>query len=153
VPILIDGHNLIGRLPSLSLQSSDDEEELVRLLQSYRARTGRAVTVVFDPGVAYAPPLARRYGGIEVVFVPHGSTADKAIVHRVQHSRDPHGCLVVTSDHELAATVKHEGARVQSADDFAAELAAPGDDTPDWKDAPPSPQDVAWWLSVFEDEN
>jgi predicted RNA-binding protein with PIN domain len=152
VPILIDGHNLIGRLPSLSLQSSDDEEELVRLLQSYGARTGKAITVVFDPGVAYAPPVARRYGGIEVVFAAQGSTADEAIIRRVRHSRDPHGWLVVTSDHELAATVKSLGARVQSADGFA-ELATASDEAPDWKDAPPSAQDVDWWLSVFEDED
>jgi hypothetical protein len=34
VPILIDGHNLIGRLSQFSLQDPDDEEKLVSLLKS-----------------------------------------------------------------------------------------------------------------------
>ena len=50
MPILIDGHNLIGRLPAISLQDPDDEEKLARMLSSYRARTGKSITVVFDPG-------------------------------------------------------------------------------------------------------
>jgi predicted RNA-binding protein with PIN domain len=153
VPILIDGHNLIGRLPRLSLQSDDDEEELVRLLKSYQARTGGVITVVFDPGVIYALPQTRRHGAIEVVFAPHGSSADAVITRRVQRSRDPHGWLVVTSDHKLAERAKRLGARVRSADDFATELTIPRDELPDWKNDPPSAEDVEWWLSLFEDQD
>jgi predicted RNA-binding protein with PIN domain len=150
VPILIDGHNLIGRLTTISLEDQDDEEKLVRTLMSYRARTGKRITVVFDAGATYALPEIRRRGGLEVVFASRGSNADRVIARRMQRSRNPQEWLVVTSDQELARTVARLGARVRSADDFAAELSAP-DDTPDdeWKDDAPSPEEVDAWLALF----
>jgi predicted RNA-binding protein with PIN domain len=152
VPILIDGHNLIGRLSTLSLRDPDDEEKLVRMLGSYRGRTGRSITVVFDPGGGFALPQSRRYRGIQVVFAPHGSSADIAIARRVQKSRDPRGWLVVTSDRDLATTVERLGARVQSADAFARELQLreAEDEGPNWKDESLSPDEIDDWLALFE---
>jgi predicted RNA-binding protein with PIN domain len=153
VPILIDGHNLIGRLPTLSLQDPGDEEMLVSLLKSYRARTGKAITVVFDPGGAFALPQRRRDGGIEIIFAPHNSSADAVIIYRLQRSRDPQQWLVVTSDRELAETVARQGARLRSAEDFAAELGVLQDGSPEWKDRPPSPAEVKDWLALFESQD
>ena len=150
MPILIDGHNLIGRLSQLSLQDPDDEEKLVSLLRSYRARTGKAITVVFDPGGTFALSQKRRRGGIETVFAAHGSNADAVIAKRVNRSRNPRDWLVVTSDRNLADIVARQGARVRSAEDFAKELGALGDTSPDWKDVPPSAEEVETWLSLFE---
>ncbi len=150
MPILIDGHNLIGRLPTLSLQDPDDEEKLVRLLRSYRARTGKAITVVFDPGQASALAKSHRLGGIEVVFASHGSSADAVIARRVRRSRNPRAWLVVTSDRKLASTVANLGARVQSADAFASAMPRPAEESPEWKDTPPTPEDVEAWLALFE---
>lgn len=149
MPVLIDGHNLVGRLPGLSLQDPDDEGDLVRLLRSYRARTGKSVTVVFDPGVV--PTLARawREGGVEVVFAPHGSSADAVIIHRVRRSPDPRQWLVVSSDQGLVEAVMQLGARVRSADDFAAQLDRSGGKVPDWREIEPSSDEVAWWLALF----
>jgi len=155
VPILIDGHNLIGRLSTLSLRDPDDEEKLVRMLGSYRGRTGRSITVVFDPGGGFALPQSRRYRGINVVFAPHGSTADAVIARRVRKSRNPNGWRVVTSDGELAATVEGLGARVQSADAFARELQPPEgeDEGPSWKDESLSPDEIDDWLALFESDD
>jgi len=149
VPILIDGHNLVGRLSMLSLEDPDDEEKLTRLLQPYQARSGKAVTIVFDPGAGQALPRTRRLGGIEVVFAPRGSSADDVIARRVRRSRNPGSWLVVTSDRELAETVTRQGARVQSSDDLAGSLDAAGEDPPDWREEPPSPEDVELWLALF----
>jgi predicted RNA-binding protein with PIN domain len=153
VPILIDGHNLIGRLPNISLQDSDDEEKLVRLLRSYRARTGRSITVVFDPGGAFALPNSRRLGGVEVVFAPHSGSADSIIAGRVRRSQNPGEWLVITSDGELAEQVTRLGARVQSTRAFAKELDQPVGEPQDWKDEPLSPEEVDAWLALFEDDN
>lgn len=150
MPILIDGHNLIGRLPTLSLQDPDDEEKLVGLLRSFHARTGKAITVVFDPGRTSALTKVRRLGGIEVVFAPHGSSADAVIARRVRRSQNPRTWLVVTSDRKLASTVARLGARVQSADAFASSMPRPAEGSPEWKDAPPSPEEVEAWLALFE---
>jgi predicted RNA-binding protein with PIN domain len=149
VPVLVDGHNLIGRLPAISLDDPDDEQKLVDLLRSYQSRTHKSVTVVFDPGKAFVLPEKRRQRGIEVVFAPHGSSADAVITHRIQRSRDPRGWLVVTSDRELAETVTRQGARVQSAEEFAGRLDPPHEAGTDWKGTPPSPQEVEKWLRLF----
>ena len=149
MPILIDGHNLVGRLSSLSLEDADDEEMLVRLLQPYQARSGKAVTIVFDSGADQTSPGSRRLGGIEAVFAPRGSSADAVIARRVRQSPNPNSWLVVTSDHELADTVIRLGARVQSADDLAGQVEAGGEEPPDWREEPPSPQDVESWLALF----
>lgn len=158
MPILIDGHNLIGRLPSISLEDPDDEEQLVRMLVSHRARTGQRITVVFDPGGAYALSEARRQGGIEVVFAPHGSSADAVIARRIHRSRNPQGWLVVTSDQRLAETVAGFGARVRSSDAFGQDLApalgvGQEDTLPLEKDKPLTPEEVDAWLDLFEGEN
>lgn len=155
MPILIDGHNLIGRLSTLSLGDPNDEEKLIRVLGSYRARTGRSITVIFDPGGGFALPRARRYRGIDVVFAPHGSSADTLIAQRVKKSRDRLGWLVVTSDRQLAAKVEALGARVQSADAFARELEPreAEDEGPGWKDEPLSPDQVDDWLALFESDD
>ena len=150
MPILIDGHNLIGRLHEISLQDPDDEETLVRWLVSYRARTGKGITVVFDPGAASGLPRRRRLGGIEVVFASVGSNADAVIVRRVQSSRNPREWLVVTSDQELARAVMRQGARVRSVEAFATELSTLGGSLPDRAEAPLSPEEVESWLSLFE---
>jgi predicted RNA-binding protein with PIN domain len=147
---LIDGHNLIGRLPGLSLQDPDDEEKLARLLGSYRARTGKAITVVFDPGGAFALPRSRRLSGVEIVFAPHGSSADRVIARRLQKLRNPGEWLVVTSDRELSETVGRLGARVQSAEAFALDLTGSVGASPDWRETPPSPDEVDRWLALFE---
>jgi predicted RNA-binding protein with PIN domain len=153
VPILIDGHNLIGRLPTISLQDPDDEEKLVRLLRSYRARTGKALSVVFDPGPTFSLPQTQRGGGVEVVFAAHGSSADAVIARRVRRSRNPQEWRVVTSDAELAATVAGLGARVQASEEFAAELAAVQDTESERADVSLSPDEVEAWLSLFQDRD
>lgn len=150
MPILIDGHNLIGHLPMLSIEDPDDEEKLVRLLRSYRARTGKAITVVFDPGGAFALPSRRQLGGVEIVFAPHGSDADRVITRRVQRLRKPDEWLVVTSDRELADAVDRLGARVQSAEAFAFNLTGSAAAAPDWRESPPSTDEVDAWLALFE---
>ena len=129
MPILIDGHNLIGRLPTLSLEDPHDEEKLVRLLSSYRAGTRKSITVV---------------------FAPHNNSADAVIARRVGASRNPGGWLVVTSDHELAEKVARQGARVQSAESFALQLSQSPEAGSDWKDSPLSPDEVESWLGLFE---
>lgn len=133
----------------LSLDDPDDEEKLARLLQPYQARSGKAVTLVFDPGAAHSLPRTHRLGGIEVVFAPQGSSADAVIARRVRRSRNPGSWLVITSDRELAETVTRQGARVQSADDLAGRLDAEDEDPPDWREDPPSQKDVEAWLALF----
>ncbi len=152
MPILIEGHNLIGRLPGISLADADDEEALVRLLSPFRVRTGKAVTVVFDPGVSSTLAQSRKIGGVQVISAPHGSSADAIILRRVAQARNRQGLTVVTSDRELAAGVARMGARVQSAEAFSAQLGQPEAQT-SRKEQPPSPAEVEQWLALFGNDD
>ena len=96
--ILIDGHNLIGQSPGLALDDPDDEARLVQRLRVYRSVVRQPITVVFDSGAAYVPPLNLSGGGVEVVFAAAGSSADGLIISRIGRVREPGELLVVSSD-------------------------------------------------------
>ena len=158
MPVLVDGHNLIGQLSSVSLGDPDDEEALVRLLRAYRARSAKSVVVIFDPGQGSALATRHRSGNIKVVFAAPGSTADTVIKHRINKNDNPQSILVITSDHMLAEAVQGIDARVQDAREFGAVLernaAAPAqDEAADRREQPLSPQEVAAWLTVFEQDD
>jgi predicted RNA-binding protein with PIN domain len=153
MPILIDGHNLIGQIPSLSLEDPDDEEKLVRRLVSYAARTGKKLTVIFDPGAGFSPAESFRHGGINVAFAPHGSSADAVIRRRVRTSSNPRDWLVVTSDRQLGTEVVQLGGRVITAGAFAPELESTPGPEPDWREQPPAEDEVELWLKLMQGES
>lgn len=152
MPILIDGHNLIGHLPGISLADVDDEDALVRLLIAFRARTGKAIAVVFDPGVSSTLGQSRKIGGVQVISASYGSSADAIILRRVAQARNRQGLTVVTSDRELATEVARLGARVQSAEAFSAQLGQPEAQT-SRKEQPPTPAEVEQWLALFGNDD
>ncbi|MCD6555118.1 MAG: NYN domain-containing protein [Anaerolineae bacterium] len=147
--LLIDGHNLIAKLPGISLNDPYDEAKLVERLRSYRARTGKRIVVVFDGGVPAGWSADLSCGGITVIFASPGRTADRIIVERIRRDRNPRGLVVVSSDHEVMAAAEERGARVMSAESFAATLSAPPPAAGDRADVKLSPTEVEEWLSIF----
>lgn len=152
MPLLVDGHNLIGRLPDLHLDDPDDEAKLVLRLRTFVSRTRKRATVVFDRGLPGGPSRALSGGGVQVIFAPTGRSADGILRKRIRRARDPRGLTVVTSDGAIIATARARGARVIRAEAFAEQLTAPpklaGED-----DVRLSPDEVEAWLSVFEGED
>lgn len=147
MPYLIDGHNLIGQAPGLSLEDPDDEAKLVQLLKRYCSRRKKKVTVVFDRGLpGGSSPLSG--GGVEVRFAPLSSTADALIRRRLRDLRDAKNWTVVTSDVEVARTARARGARVMASAEFAAELIAP-DARVEKGEAGLSQDEVAQWEEIF----
>ena len=153
MPVLIDGHNLIGRLPDISLADRDDEAQLVSRLQAYAGRTGKRLTVVFDRGLPGGQSRALSGGRVEVVFAPTGRNADRVLIERVRRSRNPRGLTVVTSDREVIEAARQRGARVTHSEAFVGELepapAAPGGGK---EDVHLSPEEVEAWLELFEED-
>lgn len=155
--VLIDGHNLIGKMPGISLADVDDEDRLLVELRRYRARSGRKIVVVFDAGVQYQASGKQTKGGITVQFAPHGKTADQVIIRRVEKAKNPRQILVVSSDRSVVQAVKRSGADVIASEDFAAQLTAP---PPASKTGPPADADVtlsddeiADWMSIFGEQD
>lgn len=156
MPMLIDGHNLIGKLPDVKLSDPNDEDKLIAKLKQYVQRTGKQVTVVFDPPresewFAWSDD---RYElrKLEIVFASMGRKADDVIRERVSRARDRQGLIVVTSDAAVANFARQCGVKnVRSSEEFARELqealSAP---TPAEKPTI-SKAELDEWLTVFKE--
>ncbi len=125
MPYLIDGHNLIGRHPRLSLADPDDERALLTLLASEARRTRRKMIVFFDRGQAGSRP--QRMGPLEVRFVSVPRSADEALLDYLRRVPDRRNWRVVTSDRRVAAHARQLGATIISADEFLQTM-QPADD-------------------------
>lgn len=120
---LIDGHNLIPKIPGLSLQAIDDETRLIELVRVWaRIRERREVEIFFDG----APPGYsgdRAYGTLKTHFALLGQTADEAIRRRLNGlGKAARNATVVTSDRQVRTNAKALHANVISSESFAKDL-------------------------------
>ena len=154
MPFLIDGHNLIPKL-GLHLNSMDDEQELISILQEY-ARTERKkqVEVYFDgASPSHAGTLGQ--GTVTAHFVPQGTTADDAIRKRLKKmGKSAKNWTVVSSDRQVQAEAKSARASVTSSDEFAKQLRKARESAPKpGNDRKLSQKEVDDWLKLFEGRN
>lgn len=118
MPYLIDGHNLIGQTPGLSLADPDDERQLVVLLRAFMVRARKTGTVVFDNG---QPGGAASWSNnvLKVVFARAAQSADDWIRRRLSTEKNPRGLIVVSSDQAVVRSAQAAHAQVQSSAEFA----------------------------------
>lgn len=149
---LIDGHNLIPRLPGMSLDQLDDEQELINLLAIFSARTGRQVEVYFDQGQVYSQRDYQR-NRVHVHFVRKPMIADTAIISRLLGiGKAARNYTVVSGDHEIQTRARRLGAAILSSAEFAKHLLANSgsgekgsSDTQTQKEK----DDIQEWLELF----
>lgn len=166
---LIDGHNLIPKIPGFSLRDIDDEQQLIGALQAWCSAHRRDAEVFFDK----APPGfsgARRYARLTAHFVRQGRTADDAIRERlVQLGNAARNATVVSSDHQVQAEARSRGATVIASEAFVPELLAvfrpaggPAEQKAGKKRGKPgraepsgglSPEEVEDWLRLFGEDD
>lgn len=150
---LIDGHNLIGQLPDISLSDPNDEAKLVLKLKGFAARTRKRVIVVFDNGV----PAGKSHLGnsvVEVLFASPGTTADAIMQARIRTAPDPMMWVVVSGDNEVLAAARERKMRAIKSAEFVPELNPPKPppkhlDKEAHMDVPVTPQEVEEWLRIF----
>ncbi len=106
---IIDGHNLIPKIPGLTLSDPEDERKLIDLLIPFLRLTRSRAKVFFD-NAPKEQSGERHYGLVKAVFVPAGQSADKAIIDYIHklggESRNHH---LVSSDRmiQVAARARH----------------------------------------------
>jgi uncharacterized protein len=119
MPFLIDGHNLIPKIPGLSLRAMDDELQLIELLQEY-CRLQRKQAEVFFDNAPSGGARVRRMGLVLARFVRQESSADQAIQQRLrQLKRARRNWTVVSSDLAVQTEARAAQARVLSSEEFA----------------------------------
>lgn len=119
---IIDGHNLIPKIPGLSLRDMDDEQQLIDLLVRFCTARQKSALVFFDRAPAGFAGK-RPYGRVTAQFVGQGMIADEAIRrHLAGLGRAARNVTVVSSDRQVQAEAASRQATVVSSDAFAAEL-------------------------------
>src|SRR5512141_2224967 len=118
MPYIIDGHNLIPKIPGLALDAVDDEAQLIVLLQDYCRLARKEAEVFFDNAPA-GQPRARNFGLVIARFVRQGTTADQAIRRRLGRlEREARNWTVVSSDLEVQAAARSARAHFISSEAF-----------------------------------
>ncbi|HEU4684035.1 MAG TPA: NYN domain-containing protein [Nitrospira sp.] len=121
--LIIDAYNLLGVLKSTGNHSEVDRESLLQRLAAYRLRKGHALTVVFDGWRQGQISEHREHRmGLQVIYSKRGEQADQVIQRLAREYRSD--CAVVSSDHEIIATARAQGALVLRAHEFAGRLDA-----------------------------
>jgi predicted RNA-binding protein with PIN domain len=152
MPYLIDGHNLIPKVPGLNLEDPEDEMQLVKLLQEFCRVNRKKVEVFFDN----APPGGqniRSFGNVLARFVRQGSTADQAIQRKLKRlGGEARNWSVVSSDREVQAGARTARAKIIPAEVFAQQLLVlPGSASTETleSDVDLSQEDVEDWMDFF----
>ena len=120
--ILIDGHNLIPKIPGISLSDPNDEDELIRLLQQYCRLRRRSVEVYFDRAPV-GQAGTQQMGQVKAVFVREGVTADEAIMDRLRKlGKRARNAQVISSDRQVQQAARGVHASVVTSEDFSQEI-------------------------------
>ncbi|GAB4513442.1 MAG: NYN domain-containing protein [Anaerolineae bacterium] len=149
---LIDGHNLIGQLPDISLDDPNDEAKLVQKLAGFAGRLRVKVVVVFDHGLPGGKSRMSS-GSVQVVFASHKTTADRVMIERIQKEPNPKSWIVVSSDNAVLAMARRRQMQTLKSPEFAQILrrpppaAKPGPDVA--ADLVLSEEEVEEWLAIF----
>jgi uncharacterized protein len=157
VTYLIDGHNVIGQFPGLSLDDPQDEAKLVERLRRFMARTGKRCTVIFDGGLPGGTSRDLSTPSVQVVFAHGGTTADAIILERIRNARDPGSVVVVSADQEIISAALRRRMHILSPGVLARQINSPTVADEEDSNRHLTPDEVQEWLDLFgvesDDEN
>ena len=154
MPYLIDGHNLIARLPDISLEDPDDEAKLVIKLRGFCAKSGKRCTVIFDGGIpgGYSTMSNK---SVKVIFASAFHTnADNLIKQRINDLPDASNWTVVSSDNEVLDFARKHKMRARTSAEFASTLRRKPriqDNRGESTHVQVSTDEVDEWLDIFGD--
>jgi len=151
--LLIDGHNLIGQTPSLSLADPNDEQKLVVMLRKYAARKSARIVVVFDSGNPGGKSKELSGGNVTAIFAGSHTIADRILMERIRELKSSGDWIVVSSDREVQQAAQQRKMNVWNSAEFARRMGP----APQREIEPPEPKDsgltkseVDEWLQVFK---
>ncbi len=151
MPYIIDGHNLIPKIPGINLQDFDDEQKLIDLLQEY-ARISQDNLEVFFDRAPLGQAKTKQKGRVKVIFVTEKTIADERIIKRIRTlGNAASNWVVVTSDRRIQADAKESRARSMSSEEFAQKLARTLDEERNKRSSDQAMSDIELesWMKLF----
>lgn len=154
---LVDGHNLIPKIPGLSLNDPEDEMKLIDILVEYSRLSRRKIILFFDKR-AVGHPFETKIGTIRVFHADARSTADETIIRYVQkYAAKRANFTVISSDRHIQVQVKGLGADALASEEFAKQVVGalrnPAKKRSAYPkarlEAPLSEAEISDWLDVF----
>ncbi len=154
MPILIDGHNLIGSgvFPDIRLDMEDDELQLIARMKVWRSRYRGKFILFFDRGIPGGKDVKLGGAGVEVIFAASPTEADDLIRRRLR--RKAANLVLVSNDAALRREARINGVESWSGDDFVARLGPPAAaqgpaDPGDAATIQISADEVDEWMALF----
>jgi hypothetical protein len=142
VPILVDGNNLLHRLP----HRHRGRQELRQLCLDLVRREGLQLVLVFDGHPPAGGPTRESLGRLTIVYAAPRS-ADDAIIASLPPGSGARNFVVVTDDRELGQRARRAGARVRPLRDWWPKLVAP--EVEPTREGGLSADQVAEWEALF----
>jgi uncharacterized protein len=150
MPYLIDGHNLIPKIPGIKLNDLDDEQALFDLLSNHFKTLRKKAFVFFDRGAPGSTSI-RNTVFLSAIFVNMPSSADQAIINHLKElGGDARNYTIITSDHWVADHTRAIGASVVSSETFAQALFM--DNHKPIEKIKTIPDDIDYWLKKFQNK-
>ena len=154
MPYLIDGHNLIARLPDIDLDDPDDEAKLVIKLRGFVAMNSKRCTVIFDGGMPGGYSMMSNKS-VKVIFASAFHTnADNVIKERIRKIPDAGNWTIVSSDNEVLAYARQHKMQAKTSSEFAQHLQRKPriqDSRGESTHVQVSKDEVEEWLDIFGD--
>ena len=156
MPYIIDGDNVIGSSPDISLEDDKARPKLIYITRKFQENKKNNVTIVFDGKPENGVQREDISEKFCVRYPPAGSSADeeiKRILNGFSHFKD---VIVVTSDRELRTFAKKKGAKIINAIEFYFQLRrisrihGKKEETEKRIDAQLSDTEVDQWMKIFE---
>ncbi len=158
MPYIIDGNNLIGCAPDLSLADPEARGKIVSIIRKFQESKNTKVTVFFDGEPQGSERLNPINSKLMVVYPRYGLSADdeiKKILENYQHVKET---ILVTTDRELKNFAKEMGIRTINSIEFYYTLKKISvshgrkEETLKRVNTRVSQNEVEQWLKIFKQE-
>ncbi|MGH1363516.1 MAG: NYN domain-containing protein [Calditrichia bacterium] len=156
--IVIDGYNLLRSSAYPLAQKLDLEEqrnELIRQLQTYSAKRGEKIVLVFDN--SSGSMHQKSHGSLlHIIYSAASQEADDVIQALIRKSSNARSMIIVSSDRAIRHTAKDHGAMSMRSESFCADLLSSDESTTTYSTETPQDEDlsadeVAYWKRLFEE--
>lgn len=119
MPLLIDGNNLIGTIPFLSLTDTEVRDKLISIIKSYQVKRKNNIILFFDGKPQNSSHIEKINRKFTVVYPKFEDlNADLEIKKQLDLYNDYRNVTLVTSDKDLKKYAKQKKAKIVNSIEF-----------------------------------